>query len=71
MGFPAAKPSKNLLAELSQSAFKFMNNEVTMDALAYNLGISDTENIKNLFINMHDLTSTFSSFNEKSKYLNS
>ena len=41
MGFPAAKPSKNLLAELSQSAFKFMNNEVTMDALAYNLGISD------------------------------
>jgi len=36
----------------------------------YNLGISDTENIKNLFINMHDLTSTFSSFNEKSKYLN-
>ena len=36
----------------------------------YNLGISDSENIKNLFINMHDLTSTFSNFNEKSKYLN-
>ena len=36
----------------------------------FNLGVSDIESKKDLYINVHDLTSSFSNFNNKSKYLN-
>tara|TARA_B100000035_G_scaffold248980_1_gene217751 strand:+ start:49 stop:765 length:717 start_codon:yes stop_codon:yes gene_type:complete len=35
----------------------------------FNLGISDQEITREININMHDLTSSFSNFNEESKYL--
>tara|TARA_B100000900_G_scaffold256994_1_gene219013 strand:- start:129 stop:845 length:717 start_codon:yes stop_codon:yes gene_type:complete len=35
----------------------------------FNLGISDQETTREININMHDLTSSFSNFNEESKYL--
>ena len=43
----------------------------TANAVPYDiLGISDDERRKKFFVNLHDLTSTFSNFNEESKYLN-
>tara|TARA_B100001059_G_C17711815_1_gene515912 strand:- start:152 stop:865 length:714 start_codon:yes stop_codon:yes gene_type:complete len=46
---------------------KYKDND---NILTFNLGVSDEETTKELFINLHDLTSTFSDFNKKSKYLN-
>ena len=44
--------------------------EKNKNVKVFNLGISDDEKRKKFFINLHDLTSTFSNFNEESKYLN-
>ena len=42
------------------------NNNVQV----FNKAISDTEKKQNLYLNMHDLTSTLSTFDEQSSYLN-
>jgi FkbM family methyltransferase len=46
---------------------KYMNKK---DIFLFNFGISNLEGEKKLYVNIHDLTSTFSEYNEYSKYLN-
>ncbi len=46
---------------------KYLNN---VNVKTFNLAVSDIEKKQKLFLNMHDLTSTLSNFDDQSTYLN-
>lgn len=58
------EPQSEIFKKIEQ---KYSNNK---SINIFNLAISDTEQKRNLNLNKHDLTSTFSDFNKKSSYLN-
>ena len=58
------EPQSKIFAKITE---KYLKNE---NIKVFNLAISDTENKQSLYLNMHDLTSTLSNFNEQSSYLN-
>ena len=58
------EPQSKIFEKITE---KYLKNE---NIKVFNLAVSDTENKKNLYLNMHDLTSTLSNFNEQSSYLN-
>ena len=64
--------SKSFLFEPQSEIFKKINQKYLKNdnIKVFNLAISDTEKKQNLYLNMHDLTSTLSDFNEQSSYLN-
>jgi len=57
------EPQSKIFKKISEKYFT--NNNIQV----FNLAVSDTEKKKNLYLNMHDLTSTLSNFNEQSSYL--
>ncbi len=63
---------KSFLFEPQSTIFNKVNEKYSSNnnVQVFNKAISDTEKKQNLYLNMHDLTSTLSTFDEQSSYLN-